>query len=354
MATLENDEIMLHEILNQPRAWAATIEAMTAQAAGLRALVSDVDDIVLTGCGSGLNAATAIAPVLQSITGVRARAVPAAEMVFFPETVFVKRTRCLVVAISRSGATTETVQARDVASGRGMPTLGITCHPDSPLARTSDAALVLDAANEASVTTTQSLTSMVLAGQVLAALIAGDGAYLDQLRQLPDLGSRLLDHCHDLGRTIGADPTLTKFAFVGSGVGLGLAREGQLKIKEMTLLPSDAYPILDFRHGPKSNVDEHMLITVLSTDRTRRIELEFLAEMRGLGGRQLLLCERADGALRAHADWVVEVESGLPDFARDILFMLPIHFLAYYKSLSLGLSPSTPTNLSYWVATQSL
>jgi glucosamine--fructose-6-phosphate aminotransferase (isomerizing) len=354
MAILENDEIMLHEILNQPRAWAATIEAVTAQAPRLRALAGDVDEIVFTGCGSGLNAATAIAPVCQSITGVRARAVPAAEMVFFPETVFVKNARYLVVPISRSGTTTETVQARDVASGRGMPTLGITCYPDSPLARSSSAALVLAAANEASVTTTQSLTAMVLAGQVLSALIAGDGAYLHQLQRLPALGERLLGHCHDLGRTIGSDRTLTKFAFVGSGMGIGLAREGQLKIKEMTLLPSDAYPILDFRHGPKSNVDEHMLITVLSTDRTRRIEREFLAEMRGLGGRQLLLCERAEEALRAHVTWMVAVESGLSDFARGILFMLPIHFLAYYKSLSLGLSPSTPTNLSYWVATQSL
>ena len=354
MAILENDEIVLHEILNQPRAWAATIEAVTAQASRLRALASDVDEIVLTGCGSGLNAATAIAPVCQSVTGVRARAVPAAEVVFYPETVFVRDSRYLVVPISRSGTTTETVQARDVASGRGMPTLGITCCPDSPLARASTAALVLEAADEVSVTTTQSLTAMVLAGQVLSALISGDAAYLDQLRQLPALGERLLDRCHEMGRMIGTDRTITKFAFVGSGIGIGLAREGQLKIKEMTLLPSDAYPILDFRHGPKSNVDEHMLITVLSTDRTRRIEGEFLAEMRGLGGRQLLLCERADGALRAHATWTIEVESGLTDFARDILFMLPIHFLAYYKSLSLGLSPSTPINLSYWVATQSL
>jgi glucosamine--fructose-6-phosphate aminotransferase (isomerizing) len=345
---------MLHEIMNQPNAWQATIEQVQAQSQSLRRLAGDREEVVFTGCGSGLNAATAMASTFQSITGIRARAVPAAEVVFFPETVFVSNGRYLVVPISRSGATTETVQAGDVATRRGWPTLAVTCYPDSPLARDSSAALVLEAANEASVTTTQSLTAMVLAGQVFAAVVAQSQDHLGRLAQLPDLGRRVIERYHDLGRSLGADQSLLKFAFVGSAAGIGLAREGQLKMKEMTLLPSDSYPILDYRHGPKSNVDEHMLIAVLTTDRTRRVESEFLAEMRGLNGRLLVLCDRADATLRSLADWVVEIESGLPDFARDILYMPPIHFLAYYKALALGLSPSTPVNLSYWVATQSL
>lgn len=349
-----DDKTMLDEILNQPNAWQATIAHVLAQTQTLRGLVADRDEVVFTGCGSGLNAAAAIAPTFQRVTGTRARAVPAAEVVFFPETVFVADVPYLVVPISRSGATTETVQARDVAVQRGWPTLGITCYPDSPLARASSAALVLEAANEASVTTTQSLTSMVLAGQLLAGLAANDAEYLGHLDRLPALGRSVIERCQKLGRSLGTDESLTKFAFVGSAAGIGLAREGQLKMKEMTLLPSDSYPILDYRHGPKSNVDEHMLVTMLATDRTSRIEHEFLSEMRGLRGRLLVLCDRADEALRSQADWVVEVESDLPDFARDILYMLPIHFLAYYKSLALGLSPSTPLNLSYWVATQSI
>jgi glutamine---fructose-6-phosphate transaminase (isomerizing) len=235
-----------------------------------------------------------------------------------------------------------------------MPTLAITCYPDSSLARQSSEAFVLEAANEASVTTTQSLTSMVLCGQVLSGIVASDATYLKQLQRLPELGRTLIEKCHTLSRRVGEDETISKFAFVGSAAGIGLAREGQLKIKEMTLLPSDSYPILDYRHGPKSNVDDHMLITVLATDRTRKIEFEFLAEMKGLKGRLLVICDRADAEMRALADYVVEVESGLPDFARDILYMPAIHFLAFYKSLAVGLSPSTPVNLSYWVETKSL
>jgi glucosamine--fructose-6-phosphate aminotransferase (isomerizing) len=277
--------------------------------------------------------------------------VPSAEIVFYPETVFVPHGRYLVVPISRSGSTTEVVMAQKAASERGMPTLAITCYPLSPLARESDEALVLEPANEASVTTTQSLTSMVLCGQAMAGIAAGDGAYLSQLAQLPAVGRDLIEPAHELGRRIAQEASIGKFAFVASGPLRGLAREAQLKIKEMVRAPSDSYPVLDYRHGPKSNVDQQMLITLLSGDRTRHVEIEFLNEMKGLGGKLFVTCDEADSALAAPSDYLFEAGSGLPDFARSILQILPVHFLAYYKSLAVGLSPAEPANLTYWVET---
>jgi glutamine---fructose-6-phosphate transaminase (isomerizing) len=354
MKPSQGDRQMLGEILNQPEAWAQTIGIVEGRADRLRELCEGREEVVFTGCGSGLNAATAISPTFQRFTGIRARAVPAAEVVFFPETVFAHKSPCLVVPISRSGATTETVMARDAAHDRGMPTLAITCDPESPLARNSSEALVLAPANEASVTTTQSLTSMVLSGQLLSALVSEDAVYQGQLEQLPRLGRGVVERAHELGRGIGENASIKRFAFVGSGSLIGLARESQLKIKEMVLLPSDSYPLLDYRHGPKSNVDESMLLTVFTTDRTKSVEGEFIAEMKGLGGRLLVICEKCGLDLANGVDHVASLDSGLPDFARDILYMPVIHFLAYYASLARGLSPSTPKNLTYWVATQSL
>jgi glucosamine--fructose-6-phosphate aminotransferase (isomerizing) len=348
----EADRTMLAEILNQPEAWQKTIGLVQARAERLREMAKGIEEVLFTGCGSGLNAAEAIATTFQHFTGIRSRAVPAAEVVFFTDTVVASSGRTLLVPISRSGATTETEMARETARRRGLPTLAITCRPDSPLARSSTEALVLEAANERSVTTTQSLTSMVLCGQLASGIVSGDRAYLEQLGLLPEIGRRLMGRCHELGRRIGEDAAIRKFAFVGSGPLRGLAREAQLKIKEMVLLPADAYPLLDYRHGPKTNVDERMLVTVLSTDRTRRVEGEFLAEMRDLRGRLLLICEKAGAGLPA--DILLELDSGLPDFARDVLCLLPIHFLAYYKSLAEGQSPSTPKNLTYWVPTAGL
>jgi glutamine---fructose-6-phosphate transaminase (isomerizing) len=345
------DEIMLAEILNQPWAWAATLEIVRSQAARLQELAQGVEEVVFTGCGSGLNAAVAIAPCYQHVTGQRARAVPAAEIVFYPDTVFAGWERYLVVSISRSGLTSEVVSAQRAAAGYDYPTVAITCYPGSPLAREAAAALVLEPANEASVTTTQSLTSMILCGQAMAGILGEDATYLEQLAQLATFGHVIRPHAHDLGRQVAQDQGITRFAFVASGPLRGLAREAQLKIKEMVLAPSDSYPLLDFRHGPKSNVSEQMLITLLSGDRTRQVEVEFLQEMKGLGGRLLVICDEAGDELSSLADYLFEVRCGLPDFARAILHILPLHFLAYFKSLAVGLSPAEPASLSYWVKT---
>jgi fructoselysine-6-P-deglycase FrlB-like protein len=83
------------------------------------------------------------------------------------------------------------------------------------------------------------------------------------------------------------------------------------------------------------------------------VEAEFLAEMKSLQGRLLFIGEKADAGA-ACADYLVELESGLPDFARDVLYLVPLHFLAYYKSLAEGQSPSSPKNLTYWVRTERL
>jgi fructoselysine-6-P-deglycase FrlB-like protein len=85
MDQAENEGQMLTEILNQPDAWVDTIGIVEAKSGQLLELIKDVDEVVFTGCGSGLNAAITIAPTFQHYTGIKAQAVPAAEIVFFPE-----------------------------------------------------------------------------------------------------------------------------------------------------------------------------------------------------------------------------------------------------------------------------
>jgi glucosamine--fructose-6-phosphate aminotransferase (isomerizing) len=340
----------LSEILNQPAAWAETIKQVESQTDRITELFEDVDEVVFTGCGSALNVSYAFAPTFQNFTGIKTGVAPAADINFFPDTVFPAEGNTLLVPISRSGSTTETTTASKTAQARGIKTLSITCYPDSQLAQMATMACVLEAANEKSVTTTQSLTSMVLCGQVISAIAANRPDYLEQIKALPAIGPQVLDRFQELGRTIAADDAITKFAFVGNGPFYGLARECQLKIKEMVLLPSDSYPVLDFRHGPKSNVDEHMLITLLMSDSARQEEIIFLKDMKDLGGAILTLCDRADSEIESVTDYLVEIGSGLPEFVRDILYMPPVHFVAYYKSLLQGQDPDNPVNLTYWVA----
>lgn len=349
MPSTKKSRHSINEILDQPEAWEETIRLVETKAENLRKLADGIDEVIFTGCGSGLNVSWTVAPTFQHLTGIRARAVPSADCVYFPETVFSKVGNTLVVLISRSGDTTETILAGETALSKGMNTLSITCYSHSRLAQMTSETLVLEAANEKAVVTTRSLTSMVLCGQVLTAVVSHKDTYLDQLRSLPEFGDRIIEKYHNLGGEIAENETITKFAFVGSGPYYGLARECQLKIKEMTLLPSDSYPVLEYRHGPKSNIDEHMLVALLMSDSAREAEISFLKEMKDLGGITLVLCDRANPDIESAAHYLVELRSGLPEFARDILYIPPVHFLAYYKSLILGYDPDNPVNLDYAV-----
>ena len=107
--------------------------------------------------------------------------------------------------------------------------------------------------------------------------------------------------------------------------------------------------MLEFRHGPKSNVNGQMLISLLMSDAARNAEIEFLKEMRGLGGSTLVLCDQADAQIASLADTLVELNTGLPDFVREILYMPVVHFLAFYRSLIEGQDPDYPANLDYAV-----
>ncbi|HEY44205.1 MAG TPA: SIS domain-containing protein [Anaerolineae bacterium] len=341
------------EITSQADAWAQLIPIVTEKGDKIQQLFEGIDEVIFTGCGSGLNASLSGAPILQTQTGLSCRAVPAAEIYLFPKSALVPNRPTLAILLSRSGETTEVVHALDYLNDQGISVLAITCSESSPLALRSDLALVLSPVTERAVATTRSVTGMILTTQLIAAIVSDDEAYMNELRRLPMVCEPHMDAFHDLGKSIGQNKDLTKYAFVGSGPFFGQAHESQLKIKEMVLLPVDAYPTLDFRHGPQSNVDPHMLVTVFISDSAFEEESKFIHDMKSLGGVTWAICDRTDDQIRENADYILEVNSGLGELVRGVLYMPAVQYMAYYRSLSRGLNPDEPRNLSYWVDTSS-
>jgi len=341
----------LAEIRSQAPAWEGVIRRVEEQAEAFRALVEPADEVVFCGCGSAFNVSHAVAPFFQKTLGKTCRAVQASDVFLHPQMFLNPARRTLGVVISRSGSTTESVEALRALAARGCSTLAITCFADSPMAREGSEALVLAEAGERSVTTTRSLTAMVLAGQCLAAVCGRGRRDLRELSRLPDLFRARVEGFEELGRSVSRDPEVGKYAFVGSGGLYGLAREAQLKIKEMVLLPADSYVSLDYQHGPMSNVDRHMLVGLLVSDAGRRYDLTLARNMKALGGKVLVLSESTRG-FEAHADYLLGLDSGLPEGAREVLFMPALQFLAYYKSMAAGQDPDRPHNLFYHVEVQ--
>jgi glucosamine--fructose-6-phosphate aminotransferase (isomerizing) len=347
----EAPHFIYDEISSQGEAWEQLIPLIVARAEAIGQFFDGVEEVIFSGCGSGLNAALCAAPTFQAKAGISARAIPAAEIDQFPESVLLGGRQTVGVLLSRSGKTTEVVRALDQLHTRGIRVLAITCTASSGLATGSDLAFILLPVTEQAVATTRSITGMILSTQLLAATVSGDESYLDELSRLPQLGQAQMERFHELGKEIGQREDIKRYAFVGSGPFFGVAQESQLKVKEMVLLPVDAYPTLDFRHGPQSNVDKETLVTAFISDAAREEEVRFLQDMRALGGITWAVCERADEELRAAADYMLELGSGLGDWARAPLCLPAVQYMAYYRALSQGLNPDQPRNLSYWVDT---
>jgi len=340
---------LYEEVSSQDQAWSELIPTVLGKRGELLDPFRGVETVIFTGCGSSLNASLAAAPVFQTLTGIQALAVPAADTYLYPKAFLPARRRTLAVLISRSGKTTEVVNSLVSFRAKKAATLGVTVGSGSPLAIGSDLALVLPSLSEESVATTRSLTGLILALQVVAAVVARRDGFLQELQQLPGLFAARREELRALGEAVGRDLSHSRFAFVGNGPLFGCAREAQLKIKEMTLLPSDAYPLFDFRHGPQSNVGPGMLLTVFLSDTAREQELRFVRDMSSLGGALWVIGEKVEGDLGRYARHVLDFRCGLSEPARLPLTLPAVQFAAYYRALALGLDPDAPPNLSYWI-----
>jgi len=339
----------LDEIRTQPESWEGVFRRIDRKKKELTEIISRADEIICAGCGSAFNVSHSVAPLLQYHTGITTRAVHASDIMIHMPFFLNSGKKTLLIVFSRSGNTTESVRAVQAVKESGALTLSVVCFGDSRMASDADAAIVLEEAQEMSVTTSRSLTAMIIAGSYLGAVCAGQHDACNRMKTLPAMGRERMDVFEELGRRIGSDTAIEKYAFLGSGSYYGLAREAQLKIKEMVLLPSDSYVTLDFQHGPMANVDPTMLVTLLVSDAGREYELSVARKMKELGGRIFVLCEKGGKEFERCAEYVLELKSGLGDGIRNVLYMPSIQFMAYERSLGQGQDPDNPKNLCYYV-----
>jgi glucosamine--fructose-6-phosphate aminotransferase (isomerizing) len=327
------------EILSQPEVWAAALDTIRQQAATLRAFYRDgrYDQLIFTGCGSTYYLALAAASVTQQLVGTPARGVPASEAWLYPGSVYPSGQRTLLVAVSRSGETTETLRAGEafLAQNRG-DFLTLSCYPDKALAHQGTLNLVFPEAQEESVAQTRAFSTLYLATTALAALWAGREDLLGQMEKLPGAGRRLLDTYTDLPVQLGRDEAIDRFYFLGSGPRYGLACELSLKMKEMSLSHSEPFHFMEFRHGPMSMVTPSTLLVGMLSEQNRSREQAVVDEMAQRGARLLVMAE--SGA-------EVEFQSGVDEAVRNVLYLPMGQLVAFERSLSKSFNPDRPHNL---------
>jgi glutamine---fructose-6-phosphate transaminase (isomerizing) len=344
----------LQEILTQPSAWQNALDVVTAQRDALQSLWDSGNrftDILVTGCGSTHYLSLLAAPLFQQALHKRTRAMPASDLLLFPDLYLLPDSAPLLVTISRSGRTTETIRVAQTfkAQHRG-PILNIGCYPDTELAMLADLNIIMPAGQEESVVQTRSFSAMTVAVQAIAAALTDD-QQLAAMSQLPSLGEQLIQTYRPLATHSGSAAGFERFYFLGSGLQYGLAAEANLKMKEMSLSVSEAFHFLEFRHGPMSMVHEQTLICALLSEQGRSQELAVMREMRALGGTVVALTDQEVSI--EDADEQVVFHSQLPETARAVLALPFVQLLGYDRAISKGLNPDQPHHLTAVVVLES-
>jgi glucosamine--fructose-6-phosphate aminotransferase (isomerizing) len=286
-----------------------------------------------------------VAAVLRH-AGIAAVAAPASELAFFPQSQFGQD--FVLIAIPRSGTTTETLWAME-AYRKQRPSgtiVAITCNESTPMIANADVMLIAPDAREQSIAQTRSLTSMVLMGQLLAAILSDDRGAPARLRHLPDTAGSAMARYGALAAQLGRDLSLQRFFFLAAGAMHGLACEAMLKTKEMTCSWSEAFYPLEFRHGPMSVANSDSLVVGFISDSAADAEIAVLRDMKKLGARTLAITERTGDGDWSGVDHIVALNSGLSEWERGIACLPFVQRMAYHRSLAKGLDPDAPQNLT--------
>jgi glucosamine--fructose-6-phosphate aminotransferase (isomerizing) len=188
------------------------------------------------------------------------------------------------------------------------------------------------AAAEQSVAQTRSFTSM----QVIASALAGAlrDADLTALSALPSAASELLTHSRESMTALARDGSISSFFFLGSGPLFGMASEGMLKLKEMSLTASEAYHAMEFRHGPMSMCDPAAAVIALLSPERSELEQAVLRDIEPTGARLVTIGTDA------------EIPAQIPSWATPALYLLPLQLLALERALAKGLDPDNPRHLT--------
>jgi glucosamine--fructose-6-phosphate aminotransferase (isomerizing) len=334
------------EIRSEPATWTACLQRVegTGELRSLSGGLLQNVEWVFIGCGSSFYLAQAAAASWSILTGEGSRAVPASEIMLFPQALPVP---CQPVLISRSGHTSEAVDAAEyLERTKNLRTLAITCGVGTPIQKVSSHCIVLPDADEKSTVMTRSFTSMLLVLQCLAAVRGNRGDFLEAAGKLSEQVSTRFDGIHEVVKALAQRGPFADYVFLGQGPFFGIAQESMLKVKEMSCSYAQSFHALEFRHGPKAIVSPETLITFILSESGFDAEVAVLEEIKKLGGATLVVANTANAAVRRSADYLVELGLNVPEVARAVASVIPGQLLGFYTGVKKGLNPDEPRNLS--------
>ena len=353
------EHFMMKEIHEQPRAVRDTVRSVVKEnAIDLSALaltpefVQALDTVHIVACGSAYHVGVAAQYVLEDLARLRVRVELASEFRYRRPLL---REKDLVIVISQSGETADSLAALREAKGQGVKTLGIVNVVGSSIAREADNVFYTLAGPEIAVATTKAYSAQLVACYLLAvefARLRGQldeqayGRLVDDIQQLPEKMERVLQDQERIQWFASKFAAAQDIFYLGRGLDYATGLEGSLKMKEISYIHSEAYAAGELKHGTISLIENGTLVVgILTQSSLYEKMLSNLVEVKSRGAYLMGLTTYGNYSIEDTVDFTVYIPKTDEHFTAS-LAVIPLQLMGYYVSVAKGLDVDKPRNLA--------
>ncbi len=342
---------MLKEIFEQPQSVSRTILMARKQIDRFLDYLEKAEEVYIVAAGTSYYASLHGQYAFAKY-GLRSRAVVASE--FIEEVGGFIGNKDLVIGVSQSGETADTLLALRYAKKKGAKVVAITNVIGSAITRISDYSIIMGAGPEIGVAATKTFTAQVaVLNYALIKWAEMHGYDMDDVKRvfLNNIGekiSNVLEKANSLAKKLSEWMVPKSNAYyLGRGLGLPIALEGALKMKEIAYIHAEGYPAGESKHGPIALIEKDFpVISIVLNDHLQEKMLIAIEEMKSRGAYIISVCEEGMKKIQEKSDFIFEIPSGFSNILAPLVYIIPLQLLAYYTAVKRGCDPDKPRNLA--------
>ena len=354
------DHYMIKEIFEQPKTLATCLGGRIDKDNGKIVLggisafyreLTRAKKIILTGCGTAWHACLVGEYLIEQLARIPAEVEYASELRYRNPII---EDGTVVIAVSQSGETADTISAIQMCKERGAIVLGLVNVVGSTIARLTDAGIYLRVGHEVGVASTKAFTAQVAVLTMLAielgrrrhmsAQQAQD--LLSELGELPEKINRILNLSDQIKQIAMENIDQNNWLFLGRGFNYPTALEGALKLKEISYIHAEGLPAAEMKHGPIALISQDTPAVFISTKGSLYEKtISNIQEVRARGGKTIVIANEGDKEIRAFSDYLIEIPQ-VREELQPILAVIPLQLLAYHAAVIKGLDVDKPRKLT--------
>ncbi|MHC2990822.1 glutamine amidotransferase [Pontibacter sp. HJ8] len=355
------EHFMLKEIFEQPRSILDSMRGrMIAESdhlmmGGIREFENkfvNADRIIIVACGTSWHAGLVAEYLLEDLARIPVEVEYASEFRYRNPII---SERDIVIAISQSGETADTLAAIELAKSKGATIFGICNVVGSSIARATDAGAYTHAGPEIGVASTKAFTAQVTVLSLIAMIIGSKRGTLEttklhqlmvELESIPTKVEEALKLDPQIQEISATFKDATNFLYLGRGYNFPVALEGALKLKEISYIHAEGYPAAEMKHGPIALIDAQMPVVVIATkDSSYEKIVSNIQEVKARKGRIIAIVTAGDTTIPAMADYVIEIPE-TSEHLMPLLSVIPLQLLSYHIAVMRGCNVDQPRNLA--------